>query len=484
MISLLKFIITVLLSGGAYFCATLYPQAWVLMWLAPLPVCLYALRSSWLATFFVGFLAFFIGNAAEPFVYLHTDLPITVFLYGVILDAFIYAILLILFRFVALRSQHWLSSFVFAGGWVAHDFISSLWMGGATYSNIAYTQLLNLPVLQLASITGILGITFLLTLIPASIALAWHNRNIAGFKLKALLLPLILLVATLLFGAYRLATPLVGGEVKIGITSPHVARGNLIAAFKHPTPKTEQANLAVIKQSIKSVETLAQSKVDVILLPEAVAIINQADNKHVLQLLANAARSNEVTLIVGLITKEKDRAYNSAYMFLPNGKMVLRHDKIHLVPGLEAQDFIPGNKNSIFKMNDKSIWGVLICRDMDYEQPARQYGQEGVNILFVPGWDFDYDAWIHGRYAYMRAVENGYAVARAGRAGLLILVDSRGRVVKMATALTVDKTQNILVGTLNLGEGKTFYSEHGSWFAWLSCLLFVLSLPTLIKRKK
>lgn len=485
MILFLQFIVTVLLSGGAYFCATIYPHAWILMWFMPLPICLYALKKTWVAAFITGFLVFLIGNAAEPFVYWHTALPITVFLYSIVLNAFVYALLLLLFRFIALRSKHWTSSFVLAGGWVVYDFFTALYSGGATYSNIAYTQLLNLPVLQLASITGIWGITFLLILIPTSIAFAWHYKNIAGFRFKVLVLPFVYIALVILFGMYRLFTPLPSTAIKIGIASPHVDRAALISAFKNPTSKIEQANLSVIKQAIKNVETLAKSKVDVVLLPEVMAIIPQPDHYHILQLLTNTARNNKVTLIVGLITKEKDKAYNSAYMFLSNGKMALRHDKIHLVPGLEAQDFVPGNKNSILKTKDKGIWGLLICRDMDYEQPARQYGKEGVNILFVPGWDFDFDAWMHGRYAYMRAVENGYAVARAGRAGLLILIDSRGRIVKMESALTRQEAQNMLIGTLNIGEGKTFYSKYGSWFAWLCCFTFVLrTLVLLIKRKQ
>jgi len=359
-------------------------------------------------------------------------------------------------------------------------------MGGATYSNIAYTQLLNLPILQLASVTGIWGITFLLILIPSSVALAWHYKNIVGFKTKALFIPFALLGLTLLFGAYRLIMPELGAVIKVGIASPYVSRGSLISSFENFNQKAEAANFATIKQAIKSTQSLAKEKVDVVLLPEVMAIIPQHDNKHILQLLANTARSNKIALITGLITQENDKSYNSAYMFLPSGEMVLRHDKVHLVPGPEAYVFIPGKEDAIhiFKTKEQGVWGVLICRDMDYEQPARQYALDGANILFVPGWDFDYDAWMHGRYAYMRAVENGYAVARAGRAGLLILVDSRGRIVKMLPALTGTEPQGELIGALHVGTDKTFYSKYGSWFAWLSCFLFAVSLVVSFRSKK
>jgi apolipoprotein N-acyltransferase len=478
--SILLFIITVVLSGGAGFYATLYPSAWILMWFAIFPITLYALKRTCFETFFAGFLAFLIGNFAEPFVYFHTLLPLSATLYGAILDAFVYTILLLLFRFVALRSQHWLSGLVFASGWVAYNFISSLYAGGATYSNIAYTQLLNLPILQLAAITGIWGITFLLIFCPASIALAWHYKNIAGFKLKVLLLPLLLLFATVSFGMYRLSFPIANNELRVAMVSPRALHIDL----NNVTPETERANFVVINGVIKDIESLAKSKVDVILLPEVIAFVPQHDSKHILQLLSNTARNNNVTLILGLITKENSKAYNSAYIFAPSGKVLLRHDKWHLVPGFESREYVPGNTISILKTEKQGDWGLLICRDMDYEQPARQYGKQGVNIMFVPGWDFDYDAWMHGRYAHMRAVENGYAVARAGRAGFLMLIDSRGHIVNLVPALSWQKKKNALISTVTLGTGKTFYSKHGDWFAWLNCILFVLSILLLLKYRK
>lgn len=477
---ILLFITTVLLSGGAGFYATLYPQAWILMWFAIIPIALYALKRSCLEAFFAGFLAFLIGNMGETFVYFHTFLPLSATLYSAILDAFFYTILLLLFRFVALRSQHWLSGLVFASGWVTYNFISSLFAGGATYSNIAYTQLLNLPILQLAAITGIWGITFLLIFCPASIALAWHYKNIAGFKLKVLLLPLLLLFVTVAFGMYRLSLPMSNTELRIAMISPHALHVDL----NHVTPETERANFVVINGMVKDIEFLAKSKIDVILLPEVIALIPQHDNKHILQILSKAALNNNVTLILGLITKEDSKAYNSAYVFAPNGKVLLRHDKWHLVPGLESHWYIPGNTISILKTKKQGDWGVLICRDMDYEQPARQYGKQGVNIMFVPGWDFDYDAWMHGRYAHMRAVENGYAVARAGRAGFLLLVDNYGHIVKLVPALSWQKKKNALIGTINIGSGETFYSKYGDWFAWLNCILFALGILLLRKYRK
>lgn len=480
---LIKFIITVLLTGGIYFCASIYPQTGVLMWFAMLPICLYALSSSLIATVLGGFFAFFLGNAADLFIYWHTIIPHSAFLYPAIIDTVAYTVLLVIFRFVAIRSKHWSASFVFASGWVTYNFISFTffpYLQGATYSNIAYTQLLDLPVIQLASVTGIWGITFLLILLPTSIALAWHYKKIARFSFKALLLPLVLFMLVTSFGMYRLSTPLPNTTVKIGIAAPRVSREELIAIFGKFTNKASQVNFDIIKRSIKDIKSLAKFNVEVVLLPEVLAIIPEQDKNHILKLLSDTARRNKITLIIGLITRENNQSYNSAYMFLPNGKIALRHDKWHLVPGVETNSFVPGNKLSILPTN-KGNWGILICRDMDYEQPARQYGEEGVNLLFVPAWDFDNDYWVHGRYAYMRAVENGFALARAGQEGLLTLSDSRGRMINTLLTTTATDKQILLTGSLNIGESQTFYSKYGDWFAWGCLIIFLINFVILCK---
>jgi apolipoprotein N-acyltransferase len=51
------------------------------------------------------------------------------------------------------------------------------------------------------------------------------------------------------------------------------------------------------------------------------------------------------------------------------------------------------------------------------------------NLLLVPTWDFNLDRWLHARMAVLRAVENGFALARSARNGLFTLSDNRGRIL-------------------------------------------------------
>jgi apolipoprotein N-acyltransferase len=118
-------------------------------------------------------------------------------------------------------------------------------------------------------------------------------------------------------------------------------------------------------------------------------------------------------------------------------------------------------------------WGLQICKDLDFPALSREYAADGANLLLVPAWDFKVDGWLHARMAMLRAVENGFALARAGRNGLLTLSDNRGRV--MAEAATVSEHFVAVTGKLNVTRERTLYSRTGDWFAWL-CLVVLLAL--------
>jgi apolipoprotein N-acyltransferase len=71
--------------------------------------------------------------------------------------------------------------------------------------------------------------------------------------------------------------------------------------------------------------------------------------------------------------------------------------------------------------------------------------------------------------AVLRAVENRIPIARCANTGISAFIDTRGSILQK-TGLYENAT---LVAILQLGNGKTFYTRHGDWFAWL-CVAFTL----------
>jgi apolipoprotein N-acyltransferase len=450
----LKFILVVVLSGEMYYFANGFHNIWSLMWIAPIPLCLYALNNSFLATLFAGLLAYFIGGLSDAYVYSHTDIGATTFVYGALIHAIFYAFLLTLFRYVALR-KYWFSSFIFAFIWVLYEFIFSLFSIHGTNISIAYTQLHNLPIIQIATITGIWGISFLLIFVPANIAFICHYHKNKKLALKTGIITIILLALTLSFGFYRLHSPKSKATIKVGIAAIEINRKEFLAVLNNNDQKIINN---VVQRYVETIQLLAKNGAKIILLPEEVAYLQENNTKQVLNKFSFAAKKNNVYLIVGLNVKEQNKLFNSAYLFLPNGKIAFRYDKEHLLPFAKEAYYTPGNKTETLQIPNIGNIAVAICKDMDFVFPALKYSQQNVGAIFVPAWDFGYDAWIHGRMALMRGIEGNFSVIRAGKDGLLTISDNKGRII--AKAHTKDsKDKTLVIGEIPVTSGKSLYSK-------------------------
>jgi apolipoprotein N-acyltransferase len=94
--------------------------------------------------------------------------------------------------------------------------------------------------------------------------------------------------------------------------------------------------------------------------------------------------------------------------------------------------------------------------------------------MTVPAWDFGQDGWMGARMTAMRAIENGYAVARSARDGYLGAYDRTGRVVVERPVTGDDVT--VATATLPARGAATLYSRVGNAFGWLCVCLTGLLL--------
>ncbi|WP_169716928.1 nitrilase-related carbon-nitrogen hydrolase [Sporomusa acidovorans] len=197
-----------------------------------------------------------------------------------------------------------------------------------------------------------------------------------------------------------------------------------------------------------------------------------------LSILSQAARRNRVTLIAGLSLQEK-RLRNAALVFAPDGSLIQSYNKQHLLSPYE-NSYTPGKDLALLETGATASAGIVICKDMDFLLPSREYSQQGTGLLLVPALDFHTDGWLHARIAILRGVEENVAVVRAAQWGLLTVSDSRGRLQGTVPVSNQDETS--LLAKVQLGSGYSLYSLQGDWLAWLC--LFGTSLALFrLKRK-
>lgn len=204
-----------------YFGNGLAPR-WALMWFAPLPVLLFALRwPGWQA----GFLAAgaWLAGALNLWSYLRdSGLAVAWFLiFG--MAALVFAAGVLLTRALVRRGAVWSAWLTLPAIWVSFEYLRNLLWAHGSATCIAYSQLNFLPFLQMASLTGPWGMGFVLMLFPAGLALSIHHWNSArGQAIAVLGSTLAIVAAVLIFGAARLAIPQLGPEVKVGLVASDI----------------------------------------------------------------------------------------------------------------------------------------------------------------------------------------------------------------------------------------------------------------------
>ena len=170
---------------------------------------------------------------------------------------------------------------------------------------------------------------------------------------------------------------------------------------------------------------------------------------------------------MGVVHIAPDAKWNEARIYSPSSPVRV-YEKHHMLPPFESP-LKPGTTRTLWK-EPSGIWGVTICKDMDFPAMGRDYANDGAGLLLVPAWDFVGDGWLHGRMAILRGVESGFSIARAPKQGILTATDNRGRV--LAERITGLQPFVSLVANVPVQNDRTIYAQSGDWFAWLNVGLF------------
>ena len=441
---------------------------WPLMWLAPLPVLWFALRRSWWVaglTTVAGWLA----GCFNLWGYFHrVGLPFAAWLsiFGAV--ALVAAAAVLLFRALVLRGAVWSGLVAFPAAWVALEYVRNLTTPHGTAGSIAYTQLKFLPFLQLASITGPWGMSFLLLCFPAAIAIGLHLRKTAPKRaLRVVTTTAGVLAAVLVFGAIRLAMTPRGQQVRVGLIASDVP-GNVTVADNGADTSRLFASYAA------EAERLAGNGAQAIVLPEKLGVVLDSENGSADPIFQHVADRTGATLVVGQVHVSGAAKYNRARIYAPQ-QPVLSYDKQHMLPPFES-NLTPGT-TLVTLPKHTDTWGVAICKDMDFTPLSRKYGEAGAGLMLVPGWDFNMDRNWHGHMAVMRGVEGGFSLVRAAKNGYLTVSDDRGRVV--AEARSDAAPFSTLLASVPAVHSATLYLLWGDWFGWLACALLAVAISRL-----
>jgi apolipoprotein N-acyltransferase len=458
------------LSALLFFLGTGLSPLWPLTWLAPIPVLWIAPRLSAGEAFFVAVAAYALGGLNE-WSYARTVLPTWLVASILLFVACVFGLAILFFRSRILRGKLWQGALIVPALWVAVAYIVAMTSVHGTFGDISYSQMDFLPILQIASVTGIWGISFCIFLFAATIAALFSVGSVPA-KAPLAIVVSVLLACVLGFGVWRLATtPKNSPTVKVALIASDEA-GNL-------QPATLGQEQVVYGRYAEQMKALAAQGVQVFVLPEHGGPVTDASQSEFDGLLGQMAKQAGAYVTVGVDRSVPTATWNQERLYSPDGSFVASYNKHHLLPHWENET--PGTQRTVVSQ-PSGKWGMEICKDMDFPRLSRQYSQDGVGLLLVPAWDFVDDGWLHGRMAVLRGVESGFSIARSAKLGLLTATDDRGRILADRNTLTVPFAT--VIATVPVRHDATIYSRFGDWFAWLDIVvLAVLMVMPLSARR-
>lgn len=319
---------------------------------------------------------------------------------------------------------------------------------------VALSQYRSIGLIQIDSITGMWGISFLLWFANAAFADTILTRRP---RLAVSMPPVVFVLAAVVYSHVSLARPANAPMLRVAAIQDHDPNETtefVPAPAVDNTPDREALTRHAAAQGARlavwSEDCLGSSFVPG-------APINPT---------AALAKKLGTYLVVGYTQEARPKYYNTAAIVSPGGDTLGVYHKIHLFGG-EAESDLAGYDAKAFPTGIGTI-GMEICFDSCFADITRRLAREGAQLVAVPNSDpltehGDLHR-LHAALLPLRAVENHVAIVRSDPNGHSLIVAPDGRIVADAPMWTADA----LVGNVQLGNGQgTFYSRWGDWLAYL-----------------
>jgi apolipoprotein N-acyltransferase len=390
--------------------------------------------------------------------------------------------------------------------WVTFEFLRAhLPEIGFPWNLLGYPAAANLGLVQVTTITGIWGLSFLVAgfnalLVWSGAGTRWNFQRRAAIALTVA----ILITAVILAGPRQVPqTP-----------AHHLARAvqlNFPEAQSY-SPDWFQAHAAEMEEIGKMSLAPAAEKPDLLVWPEAPAPFSFQDPLFAATASALAIKFGH-PFLAGVIDwkppvdpadplpKGNLAPYNSAQLVDAQGRRLFVYDKVHLVPfgeyepfplihqvvksvSDEVGGFHKGNKYVVGPLPGGHRFGAFICYEAIFPNEVRRFATNGAQ-LFV---NISNDGWFgrsaaaaqHLHMARVRAVESRRWLVRATNNGYTVSVDPYGRVFEPLPP-DVRATADL---PYDFRSDQTIYARFGDWFAWLCVIVSAILLAICWKQRK
>lgn len=388
----------------------------------------------------------------------------------------------------------WRPAFTAAFTWTVIEYVRATVLGGFPWDLTGYAAADRLILAQVADVTGIYGLSFLIVLVNAAlweVLEHWSARDRPPWGL--VIAAALALVAVIGYGSARLAAfpaDTGGGSFRVG-----VLQANIPQEIKWD----EETRDSTFQAYEKLAEAAAGEGAGLLVWPETSVPVLFGPTSAGWKRPGVISERLKTPMLVGapseIVEDGRSRYYNSA--FLVDGRSLrYRYDKIHLVPfgeymplswllpigpGIAAreEDYTPGEIMTVMHVDGCPAFCVLICYEAIFPELSRLAVANGARVLVNitnDGWFGETAApYQHFRMARMRSIENRVPLIRCANTGISAAFDAAGRIVR---TLPLNTAGFFVVDVPRRPNGKSVYSRWGDLFAW-ACVAAVAVVGTL-----
>lgn len=479
-------------SGMLLACAFPYPNQSILAWFAPSALIISILSSNVFQSIISG-ISFGIGffGLLLYWINIFGTLPwIALVIYQSLFIALFAATANLLCRNNKTASIY----FIIPSLWVSIEWLRSVGMFGFTWGDLGYSQYKVLPIIQIASVLGVWGISFLIILYSTSLADLYFKIRTSKYSFsiyKGFAVVSILVFAISACGYFHLLyNDSTGKSIKAAIV-----QGNI--------DQDAEEDETFIQESwdtyTRLTEEAAIHNPDLILWPESVVpgFMTELITKDK---MFNLSSKSNVNILAGVWDNDdQGHIFNSAFLISPEGQIEGKYSKKHLVPfgefvparkylkfleyyNVTPYDTSPGKDDELLKVNNTPI-AMAICFESIFPHITQREVKKGAEIICIITNDCWYDntsaAEQHMSFSVLRAVENKRYVMRAASTGISCFIHPTGQIINKIDVMK----EGILLADIPALKTNTIYSQYGDWFIILCIIVVIITLLNLTKHK-
>jgi len=373
--------------------------------------------------------------------------------------------------------------------WVALEFLRGFLFTGFPWNLLGYSQFHATPINQIAAVTGVYGVSFIVLSANAGLARALRGPGEFTRRLAAVATPATVVAAALGYAWLRpspavtvpgVVVAVIQGDIDQGVKWEPAWQARTLAIYRHLTSQA------------------ARQQPRLIVWPETAAPVFLFEDPRSTA-IADAARHANAYLLTGALDRRDGATRNIAVLFDPHGVVNGEYAKRHLVPfgefvplkqplwflnvivGGAIGELTPGTTPAVFATPVGRL-GVFICYEAIFPSEVRDVVRAGADVLV----NITNDAWFgpsaapvqHLAMAAFRAIETHRYLIRAANTGISAIVAPDGEIVQASPLFT----PVVLAGQVNPIASHTPYVRYGDVFAWAtvvvsSITVFVSLLP-------